>query len=485
MPTTSIPMSAPSSSRRRQWLKLAGGTLAGALGAGSLSSLLLTPAPAWAADYKALVCLFLYGGNDGMNMVVPTDATRHAQYAAVRGALALPRRGLVPLGGTDHGLHPAMSALAGAWADGGLAPVFNVGPLFRPMTQAEYRAAAVSSGSIPDSLFSHSHQQALWETASTSSFTRTGWGGRAAEALATANPVISLEASGRFGLSTLGGPLGLPGPGSHFGLENLSAEDLTWQPVAARKAALDAIYAQPQSNLLLDAVSRQHRDSVATADRLGPLIKRLPAEAGAVAAIDRAFASLTVHGKITAPLAQQLYQIAKLIAGNATVQGNRQIFFASLGGFDTHSAQIGSEATRGQHAALLKQLADATAAFYRAMQALGMGPQVTLFTQSDFGRTFQPNSSSGTDHAWGNHQLVLGGAVRGSATYGVHPVLVPGGPDDVDDETDECLGRWIPTTSVNQYAATLLRWFGATDAQLDTVLPQLVNFGSRRVLGFL
>jgi len=472
--------------QRRRWLQLAGGTLASALGTAGLSGLMLAPRSAYAADYKALVCLFLYGGNDGMNTVVPTDATRHGQYSSVRGALALPRSSLVGLGGTDYGLHPSLSALAGAWSDGALAPVFNVGPLYRPITKAEYRAADASSSLVPDSLFSHSDQQALWEAASTDALTRTGWGGRAAEVLNTTNPVISLgSGGGRFGLSSLNAALGLPDPGQNFGVDGHTAADLGWAPVAARKAALDTLYAQAQDNVMLEAYAQQQREAFATSQRLAPIVQAQPGSAAASALIDQAFAPLIVNGQLSTPLAKQLYQIAKLIANNATVQGNRQIFFASQGGFDTHGNQIAyGNALQGTHAGLLKQLGDACAAFHQAMKNLGMGPQVTLFTQSDFGRTFKPNNSSGTDHAWGNHQIVLGGAVKGGATYGTYPTLALGGPDDVGVDSWELQGRWIPTTSVDQYAATLLRWFGADDGQLGAILPNLGNF-SQRTLGFL
>lgn len=469
---------------RRRWLQWSGTALAGALGAGGLSGLMLAPRTAYAADYKALVCLFLYGGNDGMNMVVPTDATRHAQYATVRAGLALPRGSLVGLAGSDFGLHPAMAALSSAWSDGALAPVFNVGPLYQPLTKAEYRAAGNTSALIPDSLFSHSDQQVLWETSSTDALTRTGWGGRAAETLATANPVISVGGNGRFGLSAYNAPLVLPGPGATFGLEGL--QDTSWAPVAARRAALDAIYAESHQNQMLQAFVQQQRDAFATANRLGGLVRTQPSDPNASAAINQAFASLIVNGQVATPIGQQLYQIAKLIEANATVQGNRQIFFAQLGGFDTHGNQVqGGAPTEGDHARLLKMLADATAAFYQALKNIGMAQQVTLFTQSDFGRTFKPNNSLGTDHAWGNHHLVLGGAVRGRATYGTYPALSLGGPDDVGQDSWELHGRWIPTTSVDQYAATLLRWFGTSDAQLDAILPNLRNYGSRRVLGFL
>ncbi len=458
-----------------------GGAVATAVSAASG----LMPRQAMAADYKALVCLFLYGGNDGMNMVIPTDATRYGQYASVRGPLAVPRGSLVPWSGIDYGLHPSMSALAPAWAEGALTSVFNVGPLGRPMSKTEFRSLASSSALVPSNLYSHSDQQTLWQAAGTNSLARTGWGGRAAQVLGMANPVISLSGGGRFGMSTSATPLQLPLPGERFGVDGTSTDELRWQPMAARKVALEAIYATPQTNVMMNAFARQHRDAVSIADRLATLLVALPGQAGSVAAIDQAFASLTVNGRITTPVAQQLYQIAKLIAGRATVQGDRQIFLASMGGFDTHSGQYYNNATLGHHADLLKQMADAMAAFHQAMRYIGMGPQVTLFTESDFGRTFKPNSTSGTDHAWGNHQLVLGSGVRGKTAYGFYPTLALGGPDDVGLNPGEPLGRWIPGCSVDQYAATLLRWMGATEGQLDTILPNLVNFGSWRSLGFM
>ena len=469
---------------RRRWLIGSGSTLAAALGAGTLGNL-LNVRPAYAADYKAVVCIFLYGGNDGMNMVVPTDAPRYSQYAGVRAGLAIPKASLVPLAGVNFGLHPSMSALGTAWGDGKLAPVFNVGPLVQPLTKAQYRAATANDAILPDSLFSHSDQQTLWETGSSSSLTRTGWGGRAAETLATVNPVISVAGTARFGLSSLQTPLVLPGPGATFGAYGLQASD-TWAPQLARKAAIDALYAQPQDVALADAYTAAQRDAFAMSARLGALVKTQPGDPGAIAAIDAAFAPITTAGKINTGLGNQLYQLAKLIAGNAVVQGNRQIFFASMGGFDTHGNQlVTGSPLEGDHARLLKQLGDALGAFYAALKALGVSDAVTTFTQSDFGRTFAPNNSTGTDHAWGNQHLVLGGAVKGGTTYGTYPELVLGGADDVGVDSWELQGRWIPTTSVDQYAATLLRWFGASEPQLDTVLPNLKNFGAARTLAFL
>lgn len=472
--------------QRRDFLRRAA-ALSGSLGVAGLGGLaaLAPMRTARAADYKALVCVFLYGGNDGSNTIVPTDATRHQQYSAVRGAMALPRGSLLSLAGSDFGLHPSLAALAALWAEGKLAPLFNVGPLYAPLTKAEYRSAGAGSLMVPENLFSHSDQQLLWESGTTDAQARTGWGGRAAQRLATTNPVISLGGNGRFGLSSTAVPLVLPEPGETFGAYSLQPGDQAWAPMRARKEAIDALFAQSADLTLATAYQTQQRDAFAISERLGALVKRAPGEAGTSAAIDAAFAPITAGGRITTPLGRQLYQTAKLIDARATVQGERQIFFAQQGGFDTHGNQIAGSVQDGEHARLLKSLGDAMACFHNAMKGIGLADSVTLFTQSDFGRTFKPNSSSGTDHAWGNHHLVLGGAVRGGRTYGIYPTLALGGPDDVGEQAWEQQGRWIPTTSVDQYAATLLAWFGADAAALDAVLPNLRNFGSARNLGFV
>lgn len=467
---------------RRRFLGAAAAT---ALGSGTLASLLLAPRPAYAADYKAMVCVFLYGGNDGMNMVVPRDAARHDAYAAVRGGLALPREGLVALDGVDYGLHPAMAPLAAHWRAGALAPVLNVGPLHQPLSKAEYRNAPEGSDIIPESLFSHSDQQIQWECGTTDSQTRTGWGGRGSQLLNTVNPVISVGGNGHFGVEELRMPLVLPGPGAVFGAYGLRPEDMDWQANVLRKAAVDALYGASQTQELRSAYAVQQRQAFEVSARLARIVAAQPGGPDASPQIDAAFAPLISGGQVQGQLGPQLYQVAKLILANAQVQGQRQMFFAQLGGFDTHLDQVGNQATEGHHAELLRELARALACFQDALNALGLAPAVSTFTESDFGRTFAPNQTRGTDHAWGNHQLVLGGAVRGGATYGNYPTLQLGGPDDVGVDEWELQGRWIPTSSVDQYAATLLAWFGVADAQLDSVLPNLGQFGSRRQLGFL
>ena len=474
----------PADLSRRRWLQYGGATLAGALGLGSLASLGQTSAHAQSSGYKALVCVFLFGGNDGMNMVVPMDTTRHDQYAGIRQDLALPRDALVPVTGTDFGLHPAMAALAQACSDGRLAPVFNVGPLGAPLTKSQYLTIHHSDPRLPDSLYSHSDQQILWQVAGARVLERTGWGGRASTTLGTTNPVISVTGNGHFGLSSLTAPLVLPEPGGTFGLAGYpSWDNRAWKN--ARRSAIDTMYASPDGNQLLNSFSQLQKDSHAFADRLGTIIAYRPGHAEMSAILDVSFAPLISGNRVQTAIGRQLYQVAKLIMYNATVGGSRQLFMAGQGGYDTHSEQVAGDSQSGQHARLLKDLADAMACFYDAMKRLGMSESVTLFTQSDFGRTFAPNSSSGTDHAWGNNHLVLGGAVRGGSTYGTYPVLELGGPSDVGNNSWNRYGRWIPTASVDQYAATLLSWFGASDAQLNAILPNLGNFGTARNLGFV
>lgn len=469
---------------RRDWLRLFGGA-AGLAALGGVGSLAL-PRSAQAADYKALVCIFLVGGNDGFNMLVPNDLTRHGQYATARAGLALPRSALLSLSGSDFGLHPAMASLLPVWKARHLAPVLNVGPLSEPLTKTQYRAAPPDSPLIPDNLFSHSDQQRAWENSSTDTLARTGWGARASETMGTAYPVISVGGNCQFGTGNQAFALALPGPGGSFAAFGLQPQDMVSPANQKRKAAVDALYAPGQVGQLAEFYATIQRDAFAMSDRLSALVANKPGDAGVPAGIDRAFASLIEGDQLTTDLAGQLYQIAKLIAGREQVQGDRHIYFASIGGFDTHADQaLSGDNTQGLHAELLAEVADAMAAFHDAMQNLGLGGQVTAFTQSDFGRTFLPNNSAGSDHGWGNIQLVCGGAVKGGVAYGDYPAPVLGGPDDVGVDAWEMQGRWIPTASVDQYASTLLTWFGATRAQVDTILPNLAAFGSERSLGFM
>jgi uncharacterized protein (DUF1501 family) len=474
----------PSSPSRRRCLTL-GGTAAATATAQALGlsvTSLLVPAPAQAAadDYKALVCLFMYGGNDGLNTFTPIDATRHAQYAKVRGRLALPRSSLIGLN-ADYGMHPSLSALSGAWSEGALAPVFNVGPLAAPLNKAQLRALPKGDTRIPANLFSHPDQQLMWESASTDPFVRTGWGGRASEVLGSNNPVISFGGNANFGLSDSSAPWVLPSAGSEFGPNGYGP----WQPVMARRAALESIIRETQKTPLSEAYAQVQRNAFALEKRFQGLFEK-PNTKTDTSGMRSAFSALIEsNGSFKGNLAEQLYQVARFVNARTQVQGTRQIFFVQFRGFDNHANQVGGSATTGEHSRLLKEVGDSVAAFWGAIKSIGMAQKVTLFTQSDFGRTFVPNESGGTDHAWGNNHMVLGGAVAGRTTYGRYPELAVGGPDDIGQDAWELQGRWIPTASVDQYAATLLRWWGMSEAQLNQALPHLGNFGSVRNLGFM
>jgi len=412
-------------------------------------------------DYKALVCVFLFGGLDGNSVVIPNDAAGYAQYAAVRtpgSALNIAQAELLPVqpagGSALYGLHPQLTEIHPLFAQKKLAILANVGTLNQPTTPANYAAAR------PDSLYSHADQQAQWQSSVASGASPTGWGGRIADALGStygAFPVItSVAGASLFISANASSPLAVPQAGGlalqGFG-NNAQAN--------ARLAALQSILGAPDDNGYVKAAGDIATRAVALSGTVNPILT------GSSATITPIFSGLT------SGIAQQLLQVAKLIEARAATGARRQIFFVSLGGFDTHNNELATLDT------LLGDLSPALKAFHDATVALGVENAVTTFTLSDFGRTFQPASGGGTDHAWGNHHFILGGAVKGGAMYGRYPSLALGGPDDAERE-----GRWIPTTSVDQYGATLARWFGLSDAQLATVFPNLSRFPARD-LGFL
>jgi uncharacterized protein (DUF1501 family) len=472
----------PAQPGRREWLRRCGALMAGGMALGPLAGL---AGGRGNGGYKALVCIELAGGNDGLNTITAIDDSRYAQYSTVRGPLALPQSALLPLNG-DYGLHPALSALIPLWQQKKLATLFNVGPLHQPLTQAEYISLPEGSPEIPGNLFSHADQLACWESSTSDPLTRSGWGGRASAVLNTANPVISLGGNTLFGVESLRTPLVLPFAGAYFGATGLMSQDLGDPGNRLRRTAMDALHAQPQNVDLADAYTAIHNYAFVVAERLGALVGSVPGDKLSVPAIDEAFAPLfNKEGLPGTFTAAQLYQVAKLIKGRAIVLGNRQLFYVRLGGFDSHSNQLDpANPTQGMQAALLQELGDAMAAFQGAMDNINMSEQVTTFTQADFGRTFLPNTSLGTDHAWGNQHFILGGAVNGGKTYGTYPTLVLGGQDDVSDDPNNSQGRFIPTTSVDEYARTLLHWFGLNGDQIATVLPNIGNFPPGR-LGFL
>ena len=465
-------MSTNYSNQRRALLRSFGaGAASVSIGAGA--SLLAAPeAQAQATDYRALVCLFLFGGNDGLNTVVPMDdsvaGSGYTEYAAGRQGLAIPKGSLIPLTGTRFGLHPSLSPLANIWADSAMGIVHNVGPLSKPMTQAQYVAwrSQNDAALVPESLFSHSDQQRQWENGASTTIAQTGWGGAAAEQN-DFNQVVSFANNTRFGTGLRNNELVLPEPGGTFGLNGYWAG----APPDARRAALMALMAESSGNQMHSTYAAGQRSAMDLSRRLEAVIKSKPGVAGSNPAINTAFGNLAAPNNTR--LSKQLYQVAKMVdSGRTALGGTRHIYFVSLGGFDTHSEQLGA------HANLLADVGRSVAAFYAALKALGLSDKVTLFTASDFGRTFKPNSSGGTDHAWGNEHLVIGGGVNARALVGTYPTLKLGGATDAADPTKswEFQGRWIPSVAVSQYAGSLLQWLNPA-MNLTNVLPGLSGFG--------
>ena len=449
---------------RRDFLRRLGA--AGALSAlSSLEALTLSSGLAQAAgeDYRALVCIFLFGGNDGNNMVVPTFGDGYAAYSAVRGALAIPGQDLVPLapatGTAAYGLHPQLAPLKDIWDNGAMTVLFNVGTLAEPTTKTAYNAGRVR---IPDGLFSHLDQQTLWQGTGPSSLLRSGWGGRIADRLNTVNgttstpTVISVAGDNLYLTGNATSALAIPAAGGFI----LAGSDNT-AVATARRAALDQLLTIDREAVLV----KNTGDVTAHALTNGKIIN--PVITSNSSSIQSLFADQ--NGTI----AKQLLQVAKLIEVRASLGARRQIFFVSLNGFDTHVNQLSAQSS------LFAQLAAALKAFYDATVQLGVASNVTTFTLSDFGRTLQPNTGGGTDHGWGSHHLVIGGAVRGGRFYGQFPVLTLDGPDDASKE-----GRWIPTIAVDQYAATLATWLGVSKSDLPVVVPNIGRFASTN-LGFL
>jgi uncharacterized protein (DUF1501 family) len=416
-------------------------------------------------DYRALVCVFLFGGNDGNNMVVPVDA-RYADYAAARrqptdGGLALAMDQLLPLapasGLAQFGFHPSMPELQQLWNQGSLAVLFNVGTLVAPTSKADDSAGRVPR---PESLMSHQDQQNQWQTSLPDRPSRSGWGGRLADQLPSAPlpPLVSVAGNVLFALGASSHPLAVPtAGGATFGLTGFN----TSAGSRALVTAMGVLRGLDLDNALIQSVAGETAAAFAASGMLSPVL------AGTGSTTDALFESQP------SVLGDQLLQVARIIEARGVLGATRQIFFVAIGGFDTHYNQLDRQAP------LLAEVSSSLSAFYAATVQLGVASQVTTFTLSDFGRTLAPASGGGSDHAWGNHHLVLGGAVQGRQTYGTFPTLALGGPDDFTAQ-----GRWLPTTSTDQYAATLARWFGVAPGDLAGVLPNLGRFASAD-LGFL
>jgi uncharacterized protein (DUF1501 family) len=445
--------------RRRSFVRYASlaalGNLAGMRPFGALNALAATT-----PDYKALVCIFMFGGNDANNMIVPFDVTGYNNYAKLRTAggssIALAQNTLLPLTPLPNfALHPSLPEVQTLFNNGNAAIVANVGTLTQPITRAQYLAGST----VPSNLFSHPDQQEEWQNAAASGATPTGWAGRISDVLtgtyngsATVPMVTSVAGDTLFcnGVSTT--PVSVS-PGN-LGNANCSEGS----ECSARLAAAQSL------------ITFNSGVSLITAD------DHITSNAYSYASVlTAATASVTPFKTVfpATPLGSQLKQIAQIIQVRAALGVQRQIFFCGVGNFDTHSTQLTLQA------ALLSQLSPAISQFYAATQELGVSQQVTGFTMSDFARTFQPNSNTGTDHAWGSHHIVFGGAVKGGQMYGKFPTIALGGPDDSGSN-----GRWVPSTGSVQYASTLAQWFGVPVASLPTVFSNIGSFPTNN-LGFV
>lgn len=429
------------------------------------------------ADYKALVCIFLSGGNDSNNVIVPTLQAEYDNYAAIRGAaLALPRPSLLNLDGAyaplssdghDYGFHPACSGLRTLFGESKLAVLFNAGTLMYPITATQFKNNSVAT---PPQLFSHSDQVTQWQTSILDQPALTGWGGRCADLLNATQPDAKLSLS-----VTLAGAntFEVGNIVSQYSLSTSGAISLTGV-TGARLQAMKDVLGLSYPNLQERAYSTVVAHAIETSDLLNTAI------------------APTASTAWTTPfpassLGDQLKMVARVIAAREALGMKRQIFFCSIGGYDTHASQTSAlDVTTGAHASLLGELSSSIFAFHRALEQIGntfpaedasLPAKVTSFTASDFGRTF-PTNGSGSDHGWGSHHFIAGGAVLGRRTYGTFPVLAVNGPDDTST------GRWIPRVSVDQYSATLAKWFGVSPAEIPVVFPNVGRF-STSDLGFM
>jgi uncharacterized protein (DUF1501 family) len=409
-------------------------------------------------QYKALVCLYMYGGHDGNNTWVPTD-NRRSVYNTSRGGIALNDSELISLGAPVAGssdastfaLHGSLSPLAPLWEQGKLAGVFNVGPLVEPLTKAEYKA---KTKRIPESLFSHSDQQAAWMTAVADDFSRTGWGGRLADRFASQGgqlpAIIAISDNSIFSVPPSGNVL-------VAGTDGATKLETHWAYTQAQRAGFLENMNLVGDNAIEAALARTSLAAITQSEIIDPVVRTLNPT------VDASFTAQNATGRT----AKQLRSIARIIAAKGTTGAQRQIFFVGMGGFDNHSNVKANLKTK------FDELGPALRAFYDALSAINAQDAVTTFTMSDFGRTMKGNSTGGSDHAWGNHQIVMGGAVQGKKFYGTLPDLALGGASDTDTD-----GRWIPTTATEQYTGGLAQWFGATADDLNAVFPNRGAFGA-------
>ena len=434
-----------------------------------------TPSRAGApqSDYKALVCLFLAGGNDANNLVVPTDTSTYAAYAAGRGVLAIPQTSLLAIkpktsDGRTWGMHPGLSEMKALFDQGKFAVMANVGTLAQPLTKALYNSRPDMR---PLQLFSHNDQQVEWQTSvANKPFTEvaTGWGGRVADltnAMNTNNRIsmsITLNGQNTFQVGKTvsqyavgqGGAIALTGEGTGTSVNGL------------RTAALKDALVMQNPNLFETAFGGFTGGAINTSALIASAVS-------GTSPVQSHFSAVP-----STSLAQQLHMVARLINSQASLNLKRQIFFVRIGGFDLHDNQVViGNTVSGAHTNLLRDISQSLNAFNNALVQLGAQNQVTVFTASDFGRTYDTNGD-GSDHGWGSHHFMMGGAVNGGDIYGRMPDFSINGPDDTGR------GRWIPSTSVDQYSATLAKWFRVSPTNIPVIFPNVGRFDTAD-LGFM
>lgn len=456
---------APDNASRRAFLKRSGAlSLAAAATPWAMSLAAMGEAAAQSAnDYKALVCVFLFGGNDHANTLVPYDLASYNAYSALRSNLAIDRTSLAntvlnptnPLaGGRQYAMAPGLAPLMPMFESGKMAALLNVGTLVQPTTKAQYTNRSVP---LPPKLFSHNDQQSFWQ-ASSAEGARSGWGGRMGDLFASGNGNSTFTC-----ISVSGNTVYLSGnnavqyqvtPNGSVPVQGIKS------PLfgsAACSSALQNLMTAPRGHLFESEYARVSKRSIEASDQVTAGLAGAPA--------------LRTPFPSGNSLASQLAMVAKLISARNALGAKRQVFFVSLGGFDTHDRLV------QDHPGLMSQVGGAMAAFYNATVEMGVANQVTAFTASDFGRTLVSNGS-GSDHGWGGMQFVLGGSVLGKSFVGNAPEIANNGANDVGQ------GRLLPELSVDQFGGTLANWFGVSAADQALVLPNLQNYSTRN-LGFM
>jgi len=439
---------------RREFLRDAIKTVSAAGVLGTMAKFGEMNAFAAGPGYQALVCIFMTGGNDGHNTVIPINTAQQSYglYQAGRGGMGLAQNSLLPIhNGSDvYGLHPSLVELQGLYNAGHAAILANVGMLVKPIDRTAFNTN--NSAIIPNALFSHSDQQSQWQTSIPTGLGNSGWGGRIADLMQPQNAGATFPSA----TSMSGATLFLAGQQTFAANVPGGSATLLNTVNSARAGGLQQLLTFDNGLQLVQQAN----------DTLNRGVNYANALSGALASSTLA-TQFPLTGADGSPnlLAMQLQTVARIIKVRSALGLSRQIFYCNIDGFDTHGGQLNIQAS------LLQQLSQAILAFYQATQELGVDQNVTTFTASEFGRTLTPNGSGGTDHAWGNHHFVIGSGVQGGKFFGQYPLLSLGGSYDATGR-----GSLIPTTSVDQYGATMARWFGVGAANMPAIFPNLGNF---------